>query len=185
MAGAVVALWPVLAPRLASFNSIDRMPQSWVTRIYNLENYFLPPLFSGTNPLFGVRPAARVVVPTQGLGYVWIECGYVWLLWGGGLPLLAAYAAFTWISARCLLPEARRLDSPLSVAALAAGVGVIVCAVLMIFDPHITYRGGADLLFTLLAITSACWRARAPSTGQAGGSGSTTHTGEERSSTWQ
>ncbi len=151
--GAVVLMWPVIEHRLEGFQSPSGWPVSWTTRLYNLKTYFLPDLFSGTNPLLGVRPAARVVADHHGVGFVWIESGYLWLLWGGGLPLLGAYVAFVWVTLRTLRPMIAPLDSYASVAALAAFSGIVSLVALMAFDPHLTYRGSADWLFSLLAIT--------------------------------
>jgi murein biosynthesis integral membrane protein MurJ len=157
--GAII-LWPVISQRLLGFQSASGLPVSWTGRLYILRNYFWPRLFSDWNWLLGVRPAARIPVPSKQTGYVWIESGYTWLLWGGGIALLASYAFFTVVTARDAWLAARTGRDARSVAGVAVFTAIIVIAVLMSTDPHLTYRGSADELFFLIALAAP--RARRP-----------------------
>jgi len=146
-----VLLWPVIKIRLGGFHSATGLPVSWLDRLYNLRTYFWPVLFSDRNWIFGVRPSARVENANRQYGYVWIESGYTWLLWGGGIPLLGSYLAFAGTLLKKSWALARRAD-PAGVAATAVAAALGSQLVLMLFDPHLTYRGSGDLFFMLLAL---------------------------------
>jgi hypothetical protein len=102
--------------------------------------------------VLGVRPSSRVPASSQEFGWIWIESGYTWLLWGGGLPLLGSYLLFVVAAGRVALWYARRSFGPTSAAAMGVLAAISAQAVLMLFDPHLTYRGAGDALFALLAL---------------------------------
>jgi peptidoglycan biosynthesis protein MviN/MurJ (putative lipid II flippase) len=144
-----VLLWPIIETRVAGFQG-GGLPQSWVIRLANLRTYFWPPLFSDNNWILGVRPSARVAVTSRAGGFVWIESGYTWLLWGGGIPLLASYFGFVVAVLRKSWAFVKRAD-PAGVTATTVAATVGAQVLMMIFDPHLTYRGSGDELFMLLA----------------------------------
>jgi hypothetical protein len=146
-----VLLWPVIQIRLNGFANGSTLPSSWAVRLNNLESYFWPTLFSDWNWLLGVRPTAAVAVSNQEYGYVWIESGYTWLLWAGGLPLLGSYLAFAGAVARKGLAYARRADTA-GILGFAMVVAISSQAFMMIFDPHLTFRGSGDALFLMLGL---------------------------------
>jgi hypothetical protein len=146
-----VLLWPVISIRLGGFNSATGLPVSWINRLYNLETYFWPVLFSDNNWILGVEPAARIATSSRKYGYVWIESGYTWLLWGGGIPLLASYFWLVGAVVKKGWAYGQRSDTA-GIAATAATVAICAQVVLMLFDPHLTYRGSGDALFMILAL---------------------------------
>jgi len=149
-----LALRPVIERRLSGFQSASGLPASWTGRLQNLQTYFWPSLFSHWNFLLGIEPSARIAVSSQATGYVWIESGYTWLLWGGGIPLLAGFGFFAYAAARRGWQGARGDRDGRSVAGLAVVAGIAVIIVLMSFDPHLTYRGSADAFYCLLALAA-------------------------------
>jgi hypothetical protein len=152
---AAVLLRPVISARLRGFESATGLPQSWESRLINLQTYFWPELSSDHSYLLGVRPAARIPAPESWRDYVYIESGYTWLLWVGGLPLVIAYVIFVLVAMRQAVRLARRHGDERSVAGIAAAAALTCTVVLMAIDPHLVLRGAADLLFALLALTAA------------------------------
>ncbi|WP_457092746.1 hypothetical protein [Microvirga sp. P5_D2] len=150
---ASVLLWPVIERRLSGFHSLAGLPRSWLGRLDNLERFVWPELIAGSNWLVGVRPSARIPAPEPWREWIYIESGYAWLLWTGGLPMLVAFIGFVWISLRAMARVVCEGESPISVAATAAIAGLAIMVALMLFDPHLTMRGAADLFFPLLALS--------------------------------
>ena len=146
-----VLLWPVIEMRLSGFHSTAGLPLSWVDRLYNLRTYFWPVLFSDHNWILGVRPSPRIATSSKAEGFIWIESGYSWLLWGGGIPLLVSYLAFAGAVIKKGLAYARRADAT-GIVATAVVAAMCSQVVLMVFDPHLTFRGSGDALFLLLGL---------------------------------
>lgn len=160
---ALVPFWPVIERRLEGFQSTAGLPESWVARLDNLQRFVLPELATVTNWLTGVRPAARIPAPEPWRDYVFIESGYVWLLWTGGIAMLLAFLWFVVVALRMLVPQARRAADPLvRITACGASAGLAVIVVLMALDPHLTMRGGSDLFFPLLGLALGAASLRAP-----------------------
>jgi hypothetical protein len=149
----VASFWPIIAHRLDSFGDQQTMPNSWDARWNNLQTFFIPKLFSETNWLLGVRPAPRVPAPEAWREFVYIESGYLWLLWIGGIPFLIAFAYFAYTSLRTLRRIALARTDAIAAAAAAGFCYLLTLLVIMLFDPHLTLRGSADLLFPLLALS--------------------------------
>ena len=150
-------LQPVLQRRLAAISSDQGLPSSWLARLENLRRFFWPELFRDFNWVVGVRPSARVAAPETWREWVWIESGHTWLLWNGGLPLLLAFFVFVFVGWRFAASSLRHLPVTDSggVVATAVIAAMAVLMVLMTFDPHLTLRGSADLLFALLGLLAA------------------------------
>jgi hypothetical protein len=148
----MAVLWPTISARLDGFSGYRSLPRSWLGRIDNLERFFWPELSSGWNWLLGVRPAARVPAPEAWRDWVYIESGYTWLFWTGGFPLFLAFLYFLWAVTSDLLPGIRHAAPDMRALRISALAGTAMIAVLMLFDPHLTVRGCADLYFPLLAL---------------------------------
>jgi hypothetical protein len=151
---AALLLRPVIVSRLEGFQGQAGVPDSWAGRWNNLQTYFFPELFNQGNWVLGVRPAPRIPSLETWRDWVYLESGYVWLLWIGGIPFIAAFVFFAIVSLRTLGRVAQERTDAVGIAATSAFSYQVAMTVTMLFDPHLTMRGSADLFFPLLALSS-------------------------------
>jgi hypothetical protein len=149
---AAVVAGPVIAQRLAGFNG-SKLPQSWMVRWDNVTHLYLPQL-AGFRWVLGVRPDTTVIPPETWRNIVYLESGYLWLFFVGGIPLVVT---FIWFLRRGFVHTKRviaRRNDDVGVAAIAARAALWCLAILSVFDPHLTMRGGSDLFFCLLGLSA-------------------------------
>ena len=146
------ALAPVVIGRIQDFGSTAGVPSSWVGRWENLTTFFWPPLAEDLNWLTGFRVAGRVPAPESWRDWVWVESGYTWMLWSGGIVFLVVGCLFLAVGVHATAAVARERRDVVGAAAIAALTGLWVNIVLLLIDVHLTLRGAGDLLFALLAL---------------------------------
>ncbi|MEZ4501051.1 MAG: hypothetical protein R3C39_00285 [Dehalococcoidia bacterium] len=147
-----ILLWPVISIRLSEFG--DRgLPQSWAVRFDNLATFYIPDLVN-FGWILGVRPDSVVPAPEDWRVLIFLESGYLWLLWVGGVPLLLSFIWFVTSGMRQTFGTARLRNDAIGVAALGGLSSLAALTILMLFDPHLTIRGAGDTLFTLLALAA-------------------------------
>jgi hypothetical protein len=149
---AVLGGAPALLGRFRDFSG-GELPQSWLVRWDNVTHLFLPHLVEDGGFLVGVSPNSTVVPPDTWRDIVYLESGYLQLLWIGGVPLLLGFIALSWT----VLSLTHRLSSRTdSVGACASALNIAWWMVLVVSltDPHLFMRGVGDLVFTLIAIVT-------------------------------
>jgi hypothetical protein len=152
LAIAVLVAAPAILGRFRDFSG-GELPQSWLVRWDNVTHLFLPHLMQSGQFLIGVSPDPTVVPPDTWRDLVYLESGYLQLLWIGGVPLLIAFIVLT----RTVLSLTDRLSSRTdSVGACASALNIAWWMILLLSltDPHLLMRGPGDLLVTLIAIVT-------------------------------
>ncbi|MGV0852275.1 hypothetical protein [Mycolicibacterium phlei] len=149
---AMLAGAPALADRFGEFGGDKGAPLSWMVRWANLTDLYMPPLFEHGGFLLGVAPNSVLVPPDAWRDVVYLESGYLQLLWMGGIPLLAA---FVWMFCGVLDAANRARSDVGATGACAAALVTMwwVVLVLSLLDPHLYLRGPGDVLAVLIAIT--------------------------------
>jgi hypothetical protein len=154
----LVVSWPIVQQRLSGFESEVGVPNSWVGRVDNLTNFFLPQL-GGFRWVLGVRPDSVLPAPETWREVIYLESGLLWLLWVGGIPLLLAFFWFLRTALRHTRQVAASRADDVGAVALGARAALWAMALLSIIDMHLTLRGGGDLLFLLLGLSAVRWGA--------------------------
>jgi hypothetical protein len=150
---AAAVAWPVITTRLAGFSSGLGVPSSWLGRIDNLTNFYLPRL-GGFNWVLGVRPDSVLPAPETWRDVIYLESGVLWFFWVGGIPLFLGFVWFVHAALRHTRQVARARADDIGVVALAVRAALWSIIVLSVIDMHLTLRGGGDLFFILLGISA-------------------------------
>ncbi len=142
---------PALIGRLQGFGDYG-VPRSWIGRWNNLSNFYLP-RFDFINVLLGVSPNSVLPAPERWREVIYLEGGYLQLLWIGGIPLLVA---FIWLAVAVLRRTRELMKRPGAIGAAASALWVCwwFVLILTVIDPHLTLRGTGDVLFMLMAVTT-------------------------------
>lgn len=143
---------PAVLLRLEGFGGEHVLPLSWLTRWDNLTYFYLPKIVD-FGFLIGVSPDSVLVPPDVWREQVFLESGYLQLLWVGGIPLLAC---FCWFSISLLRRVRELVKRPGSIGACAAALEVAwwMVITLSLFDIHLYLRGSGDMTFALIAIST-------------------------------
>jgi hypothetical protein len=149
---AVLVGAPALLGRLAGFGAGFGVPRSWLGRWDNLSTFYLPPL-GDFGFVLGVSPNSVLRAPETWREEIFLESGYLDLLWVGGIPLLLA---FGWLSFAVLRATRTARSDPGALGACATTLEVAwwIVLVLSLIDIHLVLRGTGELLFTLLALNN-------------------------------
>lgn len=149
---AALATWPVLSNRLSEFAGPFGMPRSWIGRIDNVTTFYLPPLFEQNGWILGVRPNSVLLAPEQWREEIFLESGYLWLLWVGGVPFFITFIYLLREAVKAgLAARTPRWESQVVGSATVASMACLMIVTLL--DKHIQLRGAGDLLFLLLPLT--------------------------------
>ena len=150
LAVAALAGVPALINRLAQFGDGFSVPPSWLGRWDNLVTFYWPGL-GHYRWVLGVSPNSVLPAPETWRELIYMEYGYLQILWVGGLPLLAG---FIWLSV-VVLRHARRVAAdpgPLGAYGAALWAGWWMILVLSLIDIHLVLRGTGELIFVGLAV---------------------------------
>jgi hypothetical protein len=143
---------PALRGRLGEFSE-GGSPQSWRVRWDNLSHFYIPELIENCRFLVGVSPNSVVIPPDTWRDVVYLESGFLQLLWIGGVPLLVAFVVLSWAVVRWTARLSSRADG-VGACASALAIAWWMIVVLLILDPHLFMRGPGDLLFTLIGVVT-------------------------------
>ncbi|MEJ8278284.1 hypothetical protein [Pseudonocardia spirodelae] len=141
---------PAVLTRLSEFGGEFGVPRSWLGRWDNLTSFYLPRIDLSA-VLLGISPNSVLPAPETWREQIYLEFGYLQLLWVGGVALPAAFAVLSWhVVRRCAV----LVHDPgeVGVAATAVLAAWWVVLILSVIDIHLTLRGTGDVLFVLLGI---------------------------------